>query len=183
MISPGPAVRNVLRATDCFAVPESEGSSSLKRGLLAAIGANAIRTGHGLQRESSAERKQGAWTSFNWDGGQRYAESMINVHVFLWIYQAEPARGVTAHAVWSFEPWPKWGGGSPGPWTIELIFPDEVLGLERLSGLPSPAGAEGLQGLYFNLTPGERVGNLFDVVDALCRAYARVESFTAHRPS
>ena len=59
---------------------------------------------------------------------------------------------------------------------VKVQYPDELLGLDSLLGLePSSPVA----GLYFNLTPGELVGNLYGAIAPVCSAFAIAEALLA----
>jgi hypothetical protein len=62
------------------------------------------------------------------------------------------------------------------PLQVQVQFPDELLGLENLLGLES---SPRVAGLYFNLTRGELVGNLYGAIAPVCAAFALAESLTA----
>lgn len=52
----------------------------------------------------------------------------------------------------------------PGPLTVTVLFPDQVFGLEYLV---SRMDKSRYRGLYFNSTPGEHLGNLFEVLNSV----------------
>ncbi len=54
--------------------------------------------------------------------------------------------------------------------TFVVNFPDAILGMENLISMGRSSSA--YRGLYFNLTPGELQGNLFDLFNFVSRAFS-----------
>lgn len=69
---------------------------------------------------------------------------------------------------------PKWSHGY-GPLSIDVMFPDQIFGLEHLI---SSDVKSTYRGLYFNSTPGEHQSNLFEVLNVLAAAFTT--AFTDH---
>lgn len=59
------------------------------------------------------------------------------------------------------------------PVEIDVYFPDRLLGLGKLVGAEE---SDTYNGLFFNSTPGELNGNLFEAVNAVSAAYAETEA-------
>jgi len=57
--------------------------------------------------------------------------------------------------------------------SVEVIFPERLLGLEGLLGVEESLR---YNGLYFNLTAGEYRGNLYEAINSVCDAFEIAES-------
>lgn len=58
-------------------------------------------------------------------------------------------------------------GDGPAPLTIEMTFPDQLLGLDNMV---SRSRQSSYRGVFFNTTPGEYHGNLFELLPVLSSA-------------
>jgi hypothetical protein len=60
--------------------------------------------------------------------------------------------------------------GGPGPMSLTVKFPDQILGLERL--VCRDGSQTTYRGLFFNSTPGEVNSNLFDVLNSVSTGFS-----------
>ena len=88
----------------------------------------------------------------------------------------DDAEGMPARAVLEVEY--KAIAHGRAPVEIDIVYPDRLLGFEPLVGAPRESR---YTSLYFNLTPCEYDGNLFDAISPVCAAFAATEDSYRHQ--
>lgn len=188
-------LRHEVKATDLFVVDEGPRARSFRLHLLAAIGQSVLATGCGLAADEHQSRLGKARIWFNWEpngSSEKYPTTAAHVDVELRQAKATGGGGwAPASAVVLME-YPGCPSHPMMPRFRQIVvqFPDRLLGLEKLYAHNSPSGVTDdvsgagrtalkdsrYRGLYFNLTPGDTDSNLFDVIDAVCRAETLIDA-------
>lgn len=156
-----------FHAADMLRRPVEARSEALRLSMLCAFGQLSLDGRTPLCRDSLGSGLKG-FVALN--------PSQVLLPGILRVVVSWAAKTAATSAVGEIEVLSQRGKRRDEPQVVKVIYPDELLGLEQLLG---EEPRHRVAGLYFNLTPGEVVGNLFGAIAPLCAAFALMESLRA----
>lgn len=163
--------KHVFQAKDLFAHKRGARSAAFKTALLSAMGSLALQSRMPLVHDSMVSGVCG-WIAFYPSDSFIHKAPRIMVK-----FIGKHPGGDSARAIVDVGYMPAFHHRKE--MSVEVVFPDRLLGLEGLLGLDALNGLEPkvrFNGLFFNLTYGEYQGNLYEAVNAVCDAFELAES-------
>lgn len=157
--------KHVLMAKDLFSHKRGARSAAFKTALMSAMGCLAVQSRRPLIRDTLTTEMCG-WIAF-------YPSETFIVNaprISVRFVERHPLDD-PAHAVIEVDY--KSAHNHRNAMDVEVVFPDKLLGLAGLLGAEESVH---YHGLFFNLTPGEIIGNLYEAINSVCDAFEIAES-------
>ena len=165
--------KHVFQAKDLFAHKRGARSAAFRTALMSAMGSLALQSRMPLVHDSMVSGVCG-WIAFY--PSEAFIQKAPRIMVK---FIGKQRGGDSARAIVDVGYMPAFHHRKE--MSVEVVFPDMLLGLEGLLGLDSLVGLEPkvrFNGLFFNLTYGEHHSNLYEAVNAVCDAFELAESRT-----
>lgn len=159
-----------FQAKDLFGHRAGARAAAFKTALMSAMGHLAIQSRHVLIKDTLSSPPCG-WVAFYPSDELIYKAPRVCVR-FMRKCARTPARAIVEvgyHQAIHHR----------APMQIEIQFPDDLQGLSGLMGDDEPIR---YNGLFFNLTPGEYVANLYEAANSVCDAFEIAEALGAMAP-